>query len=102
VDETVYMVVTLDVQNPEMMTQYAEAALPLLPEYGGDVLCGSDEFDVIEGNWPRERVVILRFPNKEKANSFFFSDAYQKAREFRTPASTLDAIIIRSALKPYT
>ena len=50
--------------------------------------------NVIEGDWPWERNVLVEFENVEKAKEFYNSIEYQEALKIRQNSAKSKAIII--------
>ena len=85
-----YVVVTIDIHDPEDYKRYIEIAPPSIGLYGGCYLTRGGAVDVLEGEWPRRRFVILQFPSMERAKRWHESPEYAPALALRQGcASTL-------------
>jgi uncharacterized protein (DUF1330 family) len=49
---------------------------------------------VLEGDWTPDRVVLLKFPSREKAQAFYDSPEYQAAKAARQGAAVMRMVLI--------
>ena len=84
-----YIVRLIDIKNPAEYGQDAEAFdfENFATEYGGEILMVSDEPEMIEGGWSG-RLVVLKFPSRDKARGWCDSPKYQGVRAIRWSHST--------------
>jgi uncharacterized protein (DUF1330 family) len=84
-----YIVALIDIKDPVEYEKYGEAFdfENFATEYGGETLMVSDEPEVIEGEWSG-RLVVLKFPSRNKARGWHDSPEYQDVREIRWAHST--------------
>lgn len=67
----------------ELSVRYAQAAIASLMKLGGQMIAGTPEPTVLEGEWDGSWVAILRFPSMEMAQSWYNSAEYQPLKELR-------------------
>ncbi|MEO8857787.1 MAG: DUF1330 domain-containing protein [Burkholderiaceae bacterium] len=98
---TVYMVVELEVTDPEAYARYqpeARAALARLGGRGRVIIRGgkdgSGKTETLEGDWMPERFVVVEFPDKSAAESFYYSTEYQEVLQLRLSASRSKAFFV--------
>jgi uncharacterized protein (DUF1330 family) len=72
-----YVIVEIDVHDPEAYGPYIQGASASVAAAGGRYLVRGGRTESIEGDAPRSRVVVMEFPDMEAANSWYHSDAYQ-------------------------
>lgn len=91
---TAYAVARLkDVRmGPEIRTYLEGIDATLAPFSGRYVIHGGPKIE-LEGSWP-EDLVVIAFPDLEKARSWYASPAYQKILPLRTARSTADVVIV--------
>jgi len=82
-----YAVVLLDVLDQEIYVDYGRRATTIESRYGGKPLVASDVNEVVEGEWPSERVVILEFPSIEQARAWYADPDYQELIAMRHQAT---------------
>lgn len=99
----VYLVGVLHTTDAAKMKAYGDAlfASGVVAANGGRYVTRARPFQVLEGNWPENRsVVITEYPCAAAARSFWFSDVYQEIRTLRDGASDLwVALFDRSAAR---
>lgn len=68
----------IDINNRNLQT-YIKKSEKLAEEYGGQYIIRGPSDTIIEGDYLIDRsLVVLEFATLAKAESFFFSDSYQK------------------------
>ncbi|GAB7551222.1 hypothetical protein NRB_07190 [Novosphingobium sp. 11B] len=50
---------------------------------------------VLEGGWTPRFMLLARFPNQMRVKQFWWSDAYQEAREIRLDGAYLDVVTVQ-------
>ena len=91
---TAYVVAGNDVTDIESMEKYVAAAGPTLARHGGRLLApnfsqlaAGGEVIHKEGDFKPSRVVIIEFPDMEKAQAWYNSPEYQGVKHFRLAGS---------------
>jgi uncharacterized protein (DUF1330 family) len=74
---SVYVIVQLNIHDRERYDKYSAALLPILTQFGGTVVIADDAPRVIEGEWTGNRVVVLRFPDRDAFRAWGTSAEYQ-------------------------
>jgi uncharacterized protein (DUF1330 family) len=89
-----YIVAQLKVRDPAAFQRYREAVTPLVDRCGGRFRVRGGELDVLEGDWPLPRLVIIEFQSKDAARLFYDSPEYQEILPLRqTSADGTVAIV---------
>lgn len=78
-----YVIAQLTVHNRERYDRYAAAFLPTLKAFGGRLLAADEEPQVLEGEWRREKLVLIAFPDAAEARAWAASAAYQAIADDR-------------------
>ncbi|HYH12290.1 MAG TPA: DUF1330 domain-containing protein [Thermomicrobiales bacterium] len=78
-----YVIVGVDVNDPEAYGDYAREVPATLEPYGGRFIVRGGAFSVLEGDWPASRIVVLAFPGVEQATAWHESAAYQSILPIR-------------------
>ena len=84
---SVYVVGLVTINDREKYAAYEQRFRDVLTPAGGEILAVEDAARVIEGNWPSQRTVILRFPTEEAAKRWYHSEAYQQLVRLRADAA---------------
>ena len=85
------------VHDEEKFAEYRAAVMPSLQAHGGRFLARGGHFDVIEGDMPYQRVVVIEFPSREAFDGWYNSPEYQAVIPIRMGAAdslfvTVDAV----------
>lgn len=84
----VYIIASIAVKDWEEYGRYQAGFLEIFSRYQGELLAVSDSPQVIEGEWPFTRAVVIRFPDAEQARRWYESPEYQALSRHRWQAST--------------
>jgi uncharacterized protein (DUF1330 family) len=82
-----YLLVTMNISDPERYKQYMAEAPTAVKAYGGEYLVRGGKHETLEGNWQPHRVAVLRFPSYEKAKAFYDDEQYTRIRQLRQGAT---------------
>ena len=89
-----YIVVQVDVENPERYADYREMVQPTLEPYGGRFLVRGGEVKNLEGSWEPPRLVILEFDSVELARTWWASTDYAEAKQLRQQTAETEMILV--------
>lgn len=92
-----YMLVDISVTDPAKYEEYKRLAQTAIAQHGGRYLARGGETVVLEGSWQPNRVVIVEFPDLQRARAFYDSPEYRAAREARADAATMNMIAVAGA-----
>lgn len=92
-----YIVVQVDVTDPESYEIYKTQVPPTLEPFGGEFVVRGGAQEVLEGEWPFPRCVVLRFPDIERAKAWHQSDIYAAPKALRQKASIGNMIVVEGA-----
>lgn len=87
-----YVIARLTVSDPESYQRYARRFREVVAPFEGRVLALSDAPEVLEGDEPHSRVVLLTFPSAPAARGWYHSPAYQEISADRKAAS--DGVVL--------
>lgn len=89
-----------DVRMGPEITTYIAKIDATLPAFGGRFLIHGGRYDRIEGDWTGD-LVILEFPDRAKADTWYGSDAYRDILPLRTENARCDVIMIDTVAPDY-
>ena len=92
-----YVVVQISVSDPETYARYRELAPPSIALYGGRYVVRGGESAVLEGSWHPARLVILEFPDRERAEAWWGSPEYAEAKALRQRSATTEMLLIEGS-----
>src|SRR5688572_12312693 len=88
-----YYVISYDIDDMETFQQYPPQAIPLINEYGGEVLVSDIDAIAIEGNTKQMNAIVM-FPNKEAALSCYRDTRYREVMQIRLKSTSNVSIIL--------
>jgi uncharacterized protein (DUF1330 family) len=88
-----YVVVNVEVRDPERYGEYIERAPESVARFGGRFLARAGRTEVLEGDWAPRRFVILEFPTYEDAKAWWASEEYAAAKALRHATATTQMVV---------
>ena len=88
-----YVVLDIEVTDPETFARYRELAPAAIAANGGRYLARGGATEVLEGSPTLHRVVVLEFSTMERAKSWLESPEYREARELRRASATTHSFV---------
>jgi uncharacterized protein (DUF1330 family) len=92
---TAYIIAFVDIHD---RTRYAQEYVPAiagtLEPYGGRMLASSDEARTLEGAIPSGRIVIIEFPDLDRAHRWYASDVYAPLLSLRESIATTSLVAL--------
>jgi uncharacterized protein (DUF1330 family) len=89
-----YLIVTLTVHDDAMFVEYRKKVGDTAKPFGGEFLAAGGKATVLEGHWEHPSTVIVEFPSRESAESWYESAAYQDIIDLRRKSSKGCLIIL--------
>jgi uncharacterized protein (DUF1330 family) len=89
-----YVILDIHVKDAEEYAAYRERSPATLERYGGRYLVRGGDFEVLEGDWAPERVVVLEFPSVERAQEWYRSPEYQEIAPMRQRAAPSAMVLV--------
>lgn len=82
-----YVIALVNITRPDAYDEYRKLAGPATLKHGGKFLARGGRFELFEGQFAGQRVVVTEFPSLEQAHAFYHSPEYGEAREKRAGAA---------------
>jgi uncharacterized protein (DUF1330 family) len=89
-----YLLVQVDVTHPEQYAEYAKLSPGIIAKYGGRFLARAGRTVTLEGPPARSRVVVVEFPDLQRAQAFYHSPEYTAARKVREGAGDAQFVVV--------
>ncbi len=89
-----FVIVDIDVKDPEGYQEYARLAPAAVTLYGGRYLARGGPNETLEGDWHAKRLVILEFENMGKAKAWLNSPEYAPARKLRHQYAKSNTVVV--------
>ncbi len=93
---SVYVIASLTVKDAVRFAHYKQMLLPSMQKYGAR-LVARGAVHVLEGEWPRERLIIGEFPSMEHAQQWWESPEYAEAKALRQATADSELVIVQGA-----
>ena len=88
-----YVIVNVTVRDPARYDEYKRLATPAVSAYGGRYLARGAPVEAREGAWAPSRLVILEFPDLERARAWWESPEYAPAKALRQACADTELVI---------
>jgi uncharacterized protein (DUF1330 family) len=84
---SVYLIASIDVTDPQGYDRYRAQVPATVEQYGGRFLVRGGAIEALEGDVIPKRVVVLEFPDAERARAWWNSPEYAPLKTLRNSAS---------------
>ncbi len=92
-----YAIAQIDVHDPETYAKYTALVPASVASFDGEFVVRAGPWESMEGEAPRARVVVIRFPSLERAKAWYHSEPYQEIVKLRHQASEGSMFIVEGA-----
>ncbi len=89
-----YAIFDVSIHDQETYEQYKKLTPAAIAAYQGEFVARGGKVLPMEGNWIPERLVIVRFPSVEMAESWWNSPEYSEARAIRQQSANTRMVIV--------
>ena len=89
---TAYVIAQISIHDRGRYDRYAAAFLPTLKPFAGRLLAADEGPAVLEGDWDRQKLVLIAFPDAHAARAWAASPAYQAIAPDRLAGS--EAVVL--------
>jgi uncharacterized protein (DUF1330 family) len=89
---TVYLLAQLRFTNRQAYDRYQARFMDVFRKFDGRLLAADERPAVLEGQWDREKVILMSFPDEEASRRFSESAEYEEIAKDRKAGA--DAIIL--------
>lgn len=81
-------------KDESMFSEYGKAVPVTLEAFGGRFIVRGGNLNLLEGEWPHPRLVIIEFPSQEAAEGWYRSPEYQKIIGLRLGSTVTNLVIV--------
>ena len=92
-----YVLAEIEITNPEGYKEYTAHVPATIAKYGGRFLVRGGAAEVLEGEWPQRRRVLIEFPSMAEAKRWWDSPEYAKPKALRQAHSKGRLILMDGA-----
>ena len=89
-----YVIVEVEVTDPETFEEYRKAVPPTIEAFGGRYLVRGGSVDRLEGGWQPKRIVVVEFPDAERAKAWHDSELYAPAKALREASANTRMLLV--------
>lgn len=89
-----YVIATIEVTDPERFEVYRGQVPATIEQYGGKYLARGGAVEVVEGDRPARRTVVLEFASLDQARDWYYSEEYAGPKELRIAATISEVMIV--------
>jgi uncharacterized protein (DUF1330 family) len=89
-----YVVVQIEVHDPEEFEKYKTLVSPTIEAYGGRYAVRGGILETLEGDWNPSRMVILEFDSVSQAKAWWSSEEYRVPKQLRHRAASSQMIVV--------
>ncbi|MGJ8681708.1 DUF1330 domain-containing protein [Paraglaciecola sp.] len=95
---TAYVIVDVEVHNPEAYKEYLAKITPTVYENGGTYLVRGADTQVVTGKWQPKRMVVMQFPSLKVAQYWATSDTYADIHALRNANADANMVIVEGSV----
>lgn len=89
-----YVILNVKVHDPETYKEYVKLSPASISAHGGRFLVRGGKAEVLEGDLPANRMVVLEFASYERAREWWNSEMYRMPKAMRQSASEASCILV--------
>ena len=89
-----YFIANIRITDEVEYSKYLENVESVFNKFNGEYLAVDSNPTILEGSWEYSRVVLIRFPDKDSLDKWYYSDEYQAILKYRLSAADCDTIIV--------
>ncbi len=93
-----YVIVDIDVTDPEGYAEYKRLAPPTITLYAGRYLARGGQVETLEGDWTLNRLVILELPDRARSRQWLESPEYRPARSQRHQTAKTKMVVVEGVV----
>jgi uncharacterized protein (DUF1330 family) len=89
-----YLIGNITVTDPVGYEEYRARVPAVIAAHGGRYVVRGGPMQVLEGDWPGQRNVVLEFPDMQRLNAFYQSDDYAPLLALRKRCAVSNLITV--------
>ena len=92
---SVYVIAQLTITDSRAYQRYLGEFVAVFSDCNGTLLAADARPDVVEGEWPHEKVVVMPFPSRDELDEWANSAAYRRISEDRRAGTRSTVLVAR-------
>jgi uncharacterized protein (DUF1330 family) len=101
-DVTVYAVAQISIHDRRRYQRYASRFMGVLAGSDGKLLAADSSPQILSGEWPHDKLVLLQFPNRTQFERWARSPEYVEISDDRIAATTGSVVLVTGVGSPAT
>lgn len=89
-----YLIGSITVTDPVGYEEYRARVPAVIAAHGGRYVVRGGQMEVLEGNWPGTRTVVLEFPDMARLKAFYGSEEYAPLLAIRKRCAESSIIMV--------
>lgn len=89
-----FFVAQINIEDSDEYQRYLAGYDEVFSKFNGTVLAADDDVEILEGDWPFGRTVIVRFPSPEELLKWYRSPEYEELARHRRNASSANIALV--------
>jgi len=89
-----YLIANVVIKDNDKFKDYMKATPPIIKKFGGRFLVRGGDFQICEGNWNPERLVVVEFESMQKAKQFYNSPQYKAIIHLRQSSAYTEWVFV--------
>ena len=93
-----YMIARVSVTDWDKYKEYMKLSPGIIEKFGGKFIVRGGQTVTLEGPTEKWRIVVVEFPDLEKAKEFYYSQDYTAARKIREGAALAQFVAVEGVV----
>ena len=85
------------VRDQDALAEYRRRNTDAVANHGGRFLIRGGGSELLEGDWPTQRMVLIEFPDAAAARAWWESEEYAPLKQMRRDASDTNILLVEGA-----
>jgi uncharacterized protein (DUF1330 family) len=90
----VYIINNMTIHDRAEYERYLSGFMAVFRKYQGEILAAQDAPAPVEGSWPYDRTILLRFPSREEALRWSQSPEYREIAKHRHEGTQSNVVML--------
>jgi uncharacterized protein (DUF1330 family) len=96
----VYVIAQITITDRTVYNRYQARFLDVFRQFKGELLAADESPEVVEGDWLRDKVILMKFPDQASFEEWAYSPAYQEIVKDRYAGSEAVVLVVKSFALP--
>ena len=93
---SVYVIAQISITDRAAYDRYQARFMDVFRKFKGELLAADEAPEVIEGAWEREKVVLMKFPDRQAFEDWAYSPEYREIVKDRYNGSNAIVSLVKS------